>query len=205
MFSRRSPDLELGFLLSWESDWVRRMVGHGFDMAGNEMKKGKHSFIHDVKIAKPCPANWDNMTGDERVRFCHQCKLNVYNISEMTTDEAEKLIVENEDGRLCLRLYRRKDGTVITQDCPKGLAAFRKKLCTIYGAVAAAVFAVLRIGPMSHEWTGDQGQVSTKCYTTTGVAVMGDVATGRVQPSVVEEDPNWVMAITKLPVRRLKK
>jgi hypothetical protein len=97
------------------------------------MKK-RHSFIHDIRIAKPCSADWDKMTGDERSRFCGQCKLNVYNISAMSMDEAEKLIVEKE-GRLCVRLYRRNDGTVLTKDCPKGLAAARRKLATTYATL----------------------------------------------------------------------
>jgi hypothetical protein len=102
------------------------------------MKKKKHSFLHEVKIATPCPADWNTMSGDERTRFCGQCKLNVYNISEMTTDDAEKLIIEKE-GKLCLRIYRRADGTVLTKDCPVGLAAMRKKLMTMCGAATAAV------------------------------------------------------------------
>ena len=29
--------------------------------------------LENIQIAKPCPANWDAMTGDERVRFCGKC------------------------------------------------------------------------------------------------------------------------------------
>jgi hypothetical protein len=96
----------------------------------------KHSFVHDVRVASPCKADWDKMTGDERVRFCHACKLNVYNISEMTTDEAEKLIIEKE-GRLCIRMYRRKDGTLLNMDCPIG--KLTKRFNAAFGAVSAAL------------------------------------------------------------------
>ena len=40
--------------------------------------------LDQVTISYPCPADWNSMEGDERTRFCSQCKLNVYNISEMT-------------------------------------------------------------------------------------------------------------------------
>jgi hypothetical protein len=57
------------------------------------------------------------MHGDDRVRFCGDCKLNVYNLSWMTRLEATELIEQNE-GRHCVRFFRRKDGTFVTRDCP---------------------------------------------------------------------------------------
>jgi hypothetical protein len=38
----------------------------------------------------------------------------------MTEEEALKLVEERE-GRLCVRFYQREDGTVITRDCPVGM------------------------------------------------------------------------------------
>ena len=60
------------------------------------------------------------MEGDDRVRFCDECGLNVYNLSAMTEDAALKLVEERE-GRLCVRFYQREDGTVLTSDCPEGV------------------------------------------------------------------------------------
>ncbi len=79
-----------------------------------------HSMLHDIKIARPCGARWDLMNGNDQVRHCRSCKLNVYNISNLTRTAAENLIAKHE-GKLCVRLYRRKDGTVVTRDCPAGL------------------------------------------------------------------------------------
>src|SRR5262245_37704791 len=75
-----------------------------------------------IQIAKPCAANWEEMTGDERVRRCAMCKLDVYDLSQMTRAQAETLLAEravreNSVGRTCVRLWRRADGTVITADC----------------------------------------------------------------------------------------
>src|SRR5688572_11430868 len=69
-----------------------------------------------VRVASPCPADWDKMIGDERVRFCGQCELNVYNLSAMTRTQAEDLIAGTER-RLCIRYYRRKDGSILTRLC----------------------------------------------------------------------------------------
>ena len=46
------------------------------------------SFLDDIQIATPCSASWDDMRGDDRVRHCGDCRMNVYNLSEMTRAEA---------------------------------------------------------------------------------------------------------------------
>jgi hypothetical protein len=63
-----------------------------------------------IDIARPCPADWDEMRGDNQVRFCKHCSLNVYNLSAMTREAAERLR-RGARGRLCIRMYRRLDGT----------------------------------------------------------------------------------------------
>lgn len=100
------------------------------------MKKFE-SPLSNLKIASPCSADWEQMYGNERKRFCGDCKLNVYNLSDMTKQQAEDLISGSE-GRLCVRFYQREDGTVITQDCPVGWAKVKQKL----GRAATAVFSL---------------------------------------------------------------
>ena len=97
--------------------------------------------LRRVRVASPCRASWEAMEGDERVRFCGQCGLHVYNLSEMTHDEAASLVARAE-GRLCARLYRRADGTVLTKDCPKGLRAVRARAARGAGAVFASVLGL---------------------------------------------------------------
>ncbi len=53
--------------------------------------------------------------------------MHVYNLSEMTSLEAENLVLEKE-GKLCVRFLRRKDGTILTQDCPVGLRHIRARV-----------------------------------------------------------------------------
>jgi hypothetical protein len=79
--------------------------------------------LKDVLIAAPCNVGWENMHGDEKVRFCHGCRLNVYNTSKMSKVEVASLLAN--DGNTCLRLYRRADGTIITENCPRGLRRIR--------------------------------------------------------------------------------
>jgi hypothetical protein len=81
------------------------------------------------------------MEGGEQVRFCRHCSRSVYNFSSLGPDEIEALIRANE-GRLCGRFYRRRDGTILTRDCPLGLGAARRWLLVQMGSIGG-VFAVL--------------------------------------------------------------
>jgi len=90
-------------------------------------------------VASPCSADWDEMVGDGPVRFCGKCEKNVYNLSEMSRADGEALIAAQET-TLCVRLYRRADGTVMTADCPVGVERlrFRARLwARVSGAVAS--------------------------------------------------------------------
>src|SRR5687767_1367811 len=95
-----------------------------------------------IQIATPCHVSWDAMKGDDRTRFCGQCQLNVYNLSEMPREEAEKLILQRE-GRLCVRFYRRHDGTVLTRDCPVGVRALRQRFVRSVAAIAGLLLAMI--------------------------------------------------------------
>ena len=98
--------------------------------------------LDGVRVAAPCKVDWDQMIGNERVRFCSQCSLNVYNLSNMSRADAESLIARTE-GRLCVRFYRRSNGSIITKDCPIGLRAIRRRLSYAAKAISSAVIGLL--------------------------------------------------------------
>lgn len=102
----------------------------------NVQKQDDCAVVQSLSIATPCNVDWESMTGDERKRFCGQCKLNVYNVSTMSTVEAADFIRQSE-GRACVRLYKRKDGTIITDNCPVGLRKLRNRITARVAAVAA--------------------------------------------------------------------
>jgi hypothetical protein len=98
--------------------------------------------LDHVQVATPCQADWNQMIGTEQVRFCAQCSLNVFNLSLMTRAEAESLIARTE-GRLCVKFYRRFDGSIITRDCPVGLAAIRRRVSYLARAIISAALTFL--------------------------------------------------------------
>jgi hypothetical protein len=109
--------------------------------------KSKLPVLPDIKVATPCMADWNAMTGDERVRACGSCNKNVYNLSTLTREEAESLIVEKE-GRLCVRYYQRKDGTILLKDCSIGITQKRKRRVLAAGVVAllgGGVFTAIKL------------------------------------------------------------
>jgi len=95
--------------------------------------------LDNIRVAAPCTRDWDAMTGDDRVRHCDDCKLDVYNLSGMTRGEAEALIA-SRIGPLCVRFYRRHDDTILTTDCPTGVTRRRRRrlLVASFGGVAAS-------------------------------------------------------------------
>lgn len=97
--------------------------------------------LDNIKIASPCPADWNEMYGDKRSRFCADCNLNVYNLSDMTKQEAENFLI-NSEGRVCISYFRRQDGTVLTKDCPVGWQKLKKKVSRVSTAIFASVFGL---------------------------------------------------------------
>ena len=100
------------------------------------------------KVASPCKRDWSKMKGDEKVRFCGDCQMNVYNFSAMSQAEVLSLVKERE-GKLCARFYTRPDGTVLTRDCSIGVARKRRTYTFSFAAIAALFTAPLMISDES--------------------------------------------------------
>jgi hypothetical protein len=90
------------------------------------MWTGSRINLDDIAIAAPCKAVWSEMSGDERERVCAECKLSVFNLSELSRTEAEDLLSQSKPGGFCIKLFRRADGTILTKDCPTGLRLVAK-------------------------------------------------------------------------------
>lgn len=151
--------------------------------------------LNDLKVASPCSQDWNAMIGSERKRYCGECKLNVYNLSGMTRAEAENLITSAE-GRLCVRFYKRADGSVITEDCPVGWAKVKQRTRAYLTAVASLIFAFFgALGLVAaFKKSSDamiMGGISPVSTATPRTSTMGEVD---VNSNVrVESTPQYVM------------
>ena len=62
----------------------------------------KSDFLDNLRVARPCSQEWNEMIGNDQVRFCMHCAKDVNDISSMTRKKARKL-VRQSGGRLCIR------------------------------------------------------------------------------------------------------
>lgn len=136
--------------------------------------------LENIRIASHCRSDWDQMYGDDRRRFCGECQMNVYNLSEMSRGEAESFLL-NAEGRLCVRYYRRRDGSVITKDCPVGWRALKRRV----SRVGTATFSVI-VG----FFAGLAGIRATESFISI-------LPTGNVPPVEIEESR---MAVDPMPI-----
>lgn len=106
--------------------------------------------LEQIRIASPCKASWDAMAGDDKTRHCGQCDKDVHDLSAMTRAEAEALVNGGQAGRMCVKMWVRQDGTVLTADCPVGLARVRRSLRRVgalLGALLGSVAGLLGCTP----------------------------------------------------------
>jgi len=124
------------------------------------------------------------MQGDERVRFCGECKKNVYNVAAMTREQATALLFGNET--VCARFFRRADGTILTADCPVGAKKkLRRRIALGVGAgvAFAATGAMAAAAPTMGEAQMVQGATAIEIETA-----MGTVAPpAKTRPFVLDE------------------
>ncbi len=96
--------------------------------------------------ASSCRAVWDEMIGDEQVRFCGHCARHVYNLAAMPREEAEALLRGCEKDGAGGRPCRRADGTVMLADCPVGVRSKRVRrmaVIALTGGLATATMMSL--------------------------------------------------------------
>jgi hypothetical protein len=121
--------------LSHEVATKTRELADAARLLDDAKSRARLPVLDNIRVATPCSADWAKMTGDERSRACGDCNKNVYNISNLTREEAQALIVEKE-GKLCVRYYKRHDGTILLKDCSIGVGQKRKRKLIAAGAAA---------------------------------------------------------------------
>ena len=117
-----------------------------------------------LTVASPCKEAWEDMAGNDRVRFCGHCAKHVYNLSAMLLEEARELL-QAQHGDVCVRMFQRADGTVMTEDCPVG--ARRKWVRRV--ATAAAAGALLAAETVS---VASARKTTARCQTLSTMGAM---------------------------------
>ena len=89
--------------------------------------------LKQVRVENPCAADWEQMAGTEKVRFCAGCCKNVHNLSAMTRAEAAQTLAQPE-GLPCVRFHHDAVGAPLTREA---LPARRRFLGVLAGALLA--------------------------------------------------------------------
>ena len=162
--------------------------------------------ISKFSVAKPCPVGWDTMRGNDRERICDMCERSVYNIAAMTPAEVKKLAARASSERICVKLYRRADDTVMTRDCPVGLRAYRKRVAKFAGTALSLVLGLFSAGyGQSNDRKVDEPVAAPRRenqakqgYSLKGVVtdVSGAVITGAVLELSLEGDKKIIRGRT---------
>ena len=144
-----------------------------------------------LTVQIPCHVSWDAMKGDGQIRFCSQCRLNVYNLSEMSRESAAALVQQHE-GRLCVRFYQRPDGSVLTEECSGWKRILRRRLAFCVAAAAALFLACG--GPLlfradASGGKGRRGIRNIKPFRTILDWLNPPVVQGRLCPPVKSQPP----------------
>jgi hypothetical protein len=145
--------------------------------------------LSHVTVAAPCRAGWERMRGTERVRFCDQCSMNVYNLSNMTKKDAEALILSAE-GRLCVRYYHRTDGTILTANCPVGLRALKRRVTGFSRAVVSSVLSFF--AGMAVLAGLETAQKSIGATTEASLDLISPVPLPVSEPQEINTEPDYI-------------
>lgn len=103
-----------------------------------------------INIATPCHENWEAMHGGAEKRFCDSCEKHVFNLSEMTLDEAREVVTQyagSAEG-LCVRYNRDQNGKMVTTDRSEyegDTRQHRRRTRQAAGSVWAPIVAVMSV------------------------------------------------------------
>jgi hypothetical protein len=154
--------------------------------------------LPEIRIASPCTASWESMTGDDRSRHCSECNRNVYNFAAMTSTEIEQLIAASNGDRLCGRLYRRDDGTILTSDCPVGLRVrIRRVSRRLSAALVAAISFACTAKAVPQQDTSMLGDVAVAQSGFNLFAVHNESPVGEAQITVIDPKSHKIVATGK--------
>jgi carboxypeptidase family protein len=97
--------------------------------------------LDQLKVVSPCSTDWDRMSGDEKKRFCSECDKFVYDFSQMTRRQVEA-IVSIHQGRMCARITRRHDGSLLTLETPQVHPVVARRASPVVNATLAAIIGL---------------------------------------------------------------
>ena len=129
------------------------------------INKNSLPVLPQVHINTPCRADWDSMAGDAQKRFCGSCQKHVHDLSQLDTESASKLLAKC-DQKVCVRVRRNADGSVVTKDNDLS----RRNWLSNCATTVAGLMTMLIFGGCEDPFTQGEpllGDVETRGYIET--------------------------------------
>lgn len=140
------------------------------DEARQDALKKRLPMVARARIASPCSATWDTMTGGDTVRTCALCDKEVFDLSALTLAQAEALLVSRVGQRTCARLFVRPDGTMLFADCIVGARGIRMRRAMVAGAGMLVAATALAMAEAVTPPAPEAPHCSTRVHATAMVA-----------------------------------
>ena len=99
------------------------------------------NFLNNLTVSSPCTADWNSMVGNDQVRFCEHCSLQVHNLSLMTRNQAQRLVARS-NGRLCVRYHQDPEGKPMTSPVRQKLHRINRRVSRIAAGAFTATLSV---------------------------------------------------------------
>ena len=144
--------------------------------------------VDRIGVASPCSADWERMRGNDRIRFCTHCSLDVHNFSAMTRREIQSLVARS-NGRLCARYVNTPRGIRTLDVPPPRLVTIARRA----GRLAATPLAVVMT--LTTAAAAPQSQGHDRVVVTTQEA-KPQGPTGALQGTIRDTEGNVVAGAT---------
>ena len=92
-----------------------------------------------LSVPKPCHENWNEMTPNEKGKFCSSCTKTVVDFTQKTPLEIQEYLIENKGKRVCGHFYRKQLDSIVIQ-LPE--TTFYQPLCFQKLFVLSLLFAM---------------------------------------------------------------
>lgn len=145
------------------------------------------SLPFEPSIAKPCEESWTAMEGSHRERHCQLCDKQVHNFAAMTPREIEKLVLKS-DGKLCARITRREDGSLVTLEAQPRVSIAAQVAVSASLALSAAAGAAQTVS----ERPSPEAKATTSFIGTVDISATGnglEPIPGEVHAQIDENPP----------------
>lgn len=148
--------------------------------------------LERFKVIDQCPVRWEQMQGGRQERTCTQCEHSVVNVSRMSRDQAEQLIVSRQAAgeKVCIYYDLTPDGRIQTEEqvgARRGAHRQTLKLAAAASAALAVSFTATGCGPAPYDAKRSKPRASATQASPTPESTSGLKPGSSPSPSAAPE------------------